>query len=278
MIDLIGDHPFYKKPAPDQTLWRYMDFVNLFALLDSQALFFPSAATLQASDPFEGSISRITQANRKKMLDKMVSDLTGGENSENSIHEATVRRQMEAYQRTRSDHLKLESKWTFISCWHMNDGESAAMWKLYSTNAHSVAIRTTFEKLRSSLVIAPEFQVIASGVNYIDYAAQPVIESFSMAPFFHKRRSFEHEKEFRIVAQELPLVPNQGAENSYRIDKGRVAPAGIPVQADLQQMIQCVYVSPDAPYWVLHLVHRLLEKYEVGCAMRGSTLLADVIY
>jgi hypothetical protein len=38
-----------------------------------------------------------------------------------------------------------------VTCWHMNECESAAMWKLYSTAKESVCVQTTYGRLRSVL-------------------------------------------------------------------------------------------------------------------------------
>lgn len=41
--------------------------------------------------------------------------------------------------------------WMYISCWHMNEYESAAMWKLYAKSSDAIAIQTTFQKLCESI-------------------------------------------------------------------------------------------------------------------------------
>jgi hypothetical protein len=55
--------------------------------------------------------------------------------------------------RKRSSELR---KHFFVSCWHANDGQSDAMWKLYVKGNEGIAIQTTCGKLQVSLRHAPE--------------------------------------------------------------------------------------------------------------------------
>jgi hypothetical protein len=52
-----------------------------------------------------------------------------------------------------------------ISCWHMNEQESAAMWSLYLRSNEGVCIQSTYRRLRSSL---PRCVRIGE-VNYLNY-------------------------------------------------------------------------------------------------------------
>lgn len=54
---------------------------------------------------------------------------------------------------------------TFINCWHENEVESAAMWKLYGGINDAIAIETDLVRLRTSLPTRIEIRKI----DYIDY-------------------------------------------------------------------------------------------------------------
>lgn len=85
------------------------------------------------------------------------------------------------------------SKNALVSCWHQNDVESEAMWKLYAKEEGSVAIVTTVQKLVS---ILPKGVGDVIPVQYIDY--ENVNESLSpVNAIFFKRKSFAHEREYR---------------------------------------------------------------------------------
>jgi len=42
-------------------------------------------------------------------------------------------------------------KFNAINCWHMNDHESAAMWKLYLKSDEGIAIQSTYRKLKDAI-------------------------------------------------------------------------------------------------------------------------------
>jgi hypothetical protein len=42
-------------------------------------------------------------------------------------------------------------KSTLVNCWHQNEFESEAMWRLYSENHKGIAIQTTFQDLVDSI-------------------------------------------------------------------------------------------------------------------------------
>src|SRR5208283_5194086 len=86
--------------------------------------------------------------------------------------------------------------WSFVNCWHMNEVESAAMWKIYSTSKDSVCLQTTFARLRDVL---PEDDVYIGVVNYISYDRDMIPDDNGLWPLFHKRKSFEHERELRAL-------------------------------------------------------------------------------
>jgi hypothetical protein len=51
-------------------------------------------------------------------------------------------------------HADLNKKWprySAINCWHTNEHESAAMWKLCLKSDEEIAVQSTYEKVRDSL-------------------------------------------------------------------------------------------------------------------------------
>ena len=45
--------------SDDTLLWRYMDLTKLLSILETEKLFFPTINSLQAGDPWEGSLSTL---------------------------------------------------------------------------------------------------------------------------------------------------------------------------------------------------------------------------
>src|SRR5207247_223935 len=97
--------------------------------------------------------------------------------------------------------------WVLMNCWHMNEGESAAMWKLYTVTNESVCIQSTYRRLRDTL---PEDQFAVSVVHYIDYESEWLPEGNLMYPYVHKRRSFAHERELRALHFDPPSSTLRG--------------------------------------------------------------------
>jgi hypothetical protein len=60
---------------------------------------------------------------------------------------------------------RLTKGWSFVNCWHMNECESAAMWKVYSTSKEAVCVQTTYLRLREALAE----DVYIGKVSYISY-------------------------------------------------------------------------------------------------------------
>ena len=159
----------FRPPKPTTKFWRYMDFTKLVSMLEKGMLFFAFASRM--SDAFEGGYSRGNEELREYVY-KALGPFT-------ITSEETLRRR--------------ES--TALSCWHANSHESAAMWKLYSSMNESICIQTTFGQLQHAL---PQGVSIWQ-VKYIDHETEWVPERHPLLPFFYKRKSFEHEHEYRVV-------------------------------------------------------------------------------
>jgi hypothetical protein len=65
------------------------------------------------------------------------------------------------------------------NCWCLNEHESAALWKLFSTTNYGIAIQSTVERFARSFDYYPKHKVVIGEVQYIDYAADDVIFDYS---------------------------------------------------------------------------------------------------
>jgi len=119
-------HPFFNEPSPDNArLWRYMDLAQFLSILDKQALFFPSVATLAKADPYEG----------EPLPTKLRAAQARGAAA---LHAFRLNCEVFKYL-------------NFYNCWHMNDSESDAMWKVYLKGSQGIAIQSTVARIKSSL-------------------------------------------------------------------------------------------------------------------------------
>ena len=115
-------------------VWRYFDLEKFESLLSRRAIYFASAR--QFEDAFEGSIIRRHFDFRLRKVNKGLSEVTA-----NAFFELT--------------------RLTKISCWHMNEHESDAMWKLYLRDGKGLAIQSTVSRLERSFLpyrIQPEYE------------------------------------------------------------------------------------------------------------------------
>ena len=161
-------NPFYEYPEDRNVLiWRYIDFTKLVALFDSSSLYFPNAT--QLGDPFEGSVSLKNIANRQIELVERSNFFW---NSTRGKTDATLEEFIQRGARidtTVAQHLEWTRHWTYMNCWHVNECESAAMWKLYGTSNQAVAIVSTFQRLLDTLsphVTPPHAEPRISLVKY----------------------------------------------------------------------------------------------------------------
>ena len=212
-------------------LWRYMDFPKFVSLLDTSSLFFSRADLL--GDPFEGVLAK---ANIETLPDRYGPEVAA------SMREVLP-------------HMRSRTVGTFVNCWHWNDFESDAMWKIYAQQSAGVAIRTDFGSLSGSFT---DDQTIYIGrVNYIDYGAGFVPEGNIFGPLLYKRNHFEHEREVRaMTSASLPLGKEPGRH----------------AKVDLTKLIHEVRVSPLAPGWFAELVISIVPKFNLNVPVASSSL------
>jgi hypothetical protein len=159
------------------------------------------------------------------------------------------------------------AKYTYVSCWHMNEHESAAMWKLYAKTSEAIAIRSTYLQLFESL---PARHYVGC-VSYIDYEQDWLPEGNLMYPFMHKRKSFEHEHELRALMQIIP-TKDRHLDFSQPSDLGHVVPV------EMDSLVEEVYVAPDCPSWFFQLVQEVSAKFELRKPIVQSSLNAAPFY
>ena len=94
------------------------------------------------------------------------------------------------------------TKRTCVSCWHQNNVESEAMWKLYTDSNKGVAIKSNISLLRKAININNNIPVMIGKVQYIDYfdasLADLDFSNWENSGGFFKRKEYSHENEIRI--------------------------------------------------------------------------------
>jgi hypothetical protein len=228
--------------GPDHQLWRYMDFLKFVDLLQRRALWFTRLD--QLLDLYEGSLTKPTV--------EFLAEVRSRTGSRAGV-------QHEKFRKVRC-----------VNCWHMNDYESAAMWELYSKNA-GVAIRSRISRLEPCFppeVTGGSWGIRGEGVQYVDYendllAGETSEGLVAMAQDFTcKRKSFEHEREYRLVT-------------SLEADEMESVGKFIPVA--LERLIERIVVSPNAPKWVTDVVRKESSIHGLNVEVVQSDLFSPLL-
>jgi hypothetical protein len=206
-------HGTFRQPSDaSQKVWRYMDLAKFTWLLSERKL---TLARLDGlSDSFEGTLT----AKTVEWIQKFLRDHKSKDGWD------VVAKHFRDAQRT-----------TFVSCWHANEHESEAMWRLYCGQGAGVAVQTTYQKLVTSISDQPD--VYIGCVKYIDYEHESIPEANAFAPAMHKRVAFAHEREVRLVT----------SPSKYRVS---LAPEAVPTVVtlpwDCEIYADRIHVSPYA--------------------------------
>jgi hypothetical protein len=240
-------------------IWRFMDFTKFVSRIDKRSLCFCRADKLE--DPFEGSYPKANVDARPEWYKDYPVPLS-------------------AIEKVWTQTITSYRRWTVVNCWHMNEHESAAMWKLYLSNREGVAIRSSFKRLMDCFKYYSDNRVLVGVVKYLDYNSEYLSERFPITAFFSKRKSFEHERELRALIFKIPINEEKKMEdNSYEFDFGLDwCQEGIYVPVDLDILVEDVFVSPFAPPWFFDLVKSLLHRYGLSWEVKQSSLSDDPVY
>lgn len=231
----------------DVPIWRYMDFTKFVSMLENNALYFSRADNL--GDPFEGSYSLGNQKFRPHIYEKIYKEAPHLIQSAKRIYLEQI-------------------KDTYISCWHMNNQESAAMWKLYAKSNEAIAIRSTFKKLNDVL----DTKCYLGTVYYVDYDNHWIPESNLLYPFVHKRLSFAHEQEVRAVFNAPYLRAGHKSLRKFN------PVGGMWKHIELINLIDSIYVAPTSPIWFRELVTNVVNRYKLNKPVMQSTLDEEPFY
>jgi len=231
-------------------LWRYMDVSKFISLLSTRRLWFSRLD--QLGDPFEGSIPR-------RLLPTfgvadVLADLFEGDVDVPSVRDRVIRDSNAAREARRHG--------AFVSCWHQNAHESAAMWKLYLKSDEGLAIRTTREALISALPVA-EHAIEIHRVEYLDFDADAPPQS-ERRWWLLKRKSFEHEREVRAV------LINDKARNHLGI--------AVPLAAPIDRLVLAVHVAPSTPEFFREAVQSICDAFGLKTTVQRSKIDDDPIY
>lgn len=231
-------------------LWRYVDLSKFIAMISKKEIWFSRLDLL--GDPFEGALLDSDKEAFWPLADAfhVLDDFKG---NKEDIHDELLNDQ--------SKRNEPERRKIFVSCWHENEHESAAMWKLYLKSDEGVAIRTTRTALE--MCVAQSGMTVevcnVKYVNFSTYHRQPGDQRILL-----KRKSFEHEREVRAI------VVNEPACDSFGLP--------LPINCPLAEVIHGVCVAPGSPDFLLKAVQELCDKFDLARTVGRSAMDAKALY
>lgn len=215
-------HPCFPQPREKSIpVWRYMDLAKLVSMLKSRSIYLTRIDRF--NDPYEGTTTPRTAAGIGQFLKHI-----------DAVHDETHILKM----------LDSARQELFVSCWHANRYESEAMWRLYCGDRGGVAIQSSYAALMEA--IRWQKGVYVGAVRYVDYRTASFPDANVFYPVMHKRASFAHEQEIRLV--KLHPLPLDGEQD-----------LALSIPVDLNDLCHSIYVAPSAPSYYFEAVKAVVE-------------------
>lgn len=209
------------------------------------------------------------------------------------------------YEGTINNLLKLEHAKYFVygQCWSILS-DSDALWRIYSYNNHAIQVKTTDAKIEMLLKTESN---ISYAIRKVEYDVTPQDDLMhkqvmqlsetqtTYEPFFHKRKAFEHEKEVRVLVDDIRWYQALGmcsmganwkiyermqeiSEDRDRLDEiekrlteymGHWVEKEIPMYVylpikKLNEYISTIKVHPMAEKWYVELIKGLCEEQNIN--------------
>lgn len=229
------NNPNIKLPDdPDTIVWKYLDLSKFLDLLLSKKLFMSRSDKFE--DQYEGTFSEPTYEEIKKL--------------------AVDNPEFLNYYKTHREKVA-------ISSWHINEYESFAMWQIFTKNNEGLAIQSTIGRLQKAVKPENNFDQYIGEVNYIDYKKEYIPFDDLFFPFLFKRKSFQYEREVRILTDT--------SKNDIKLNDG------IKINVDINQLIEKIYIHPKSENWYKKLVIELVERLDFGFEIEKSDLESDIL-
>lgn len=219
---------------PDTVVWKYLNLSKFLDLLMSQKLFMSRSDKFE--DQYEGTFSEPTYEEIKK----------------------TAIDNPEFLQYYKSHREKVA-----VSSWHINEYESFAMWQIFTQNSEGLAIQSTVSRLKKALDSETQHQQYIGEVNYIDYKKEYIPFDDMFFPFLFKRKSFQYEREIRILSDVTA--------NNIKLNDG------LKINVDINQLIEKIYIHPKSENWYKNLVIQLVEQLGFDFTIEKSDLESDIL-
>ncbi|RWX00967.1 hypothetical protein [Flavobacterium cerinum] len=222
------------QPEDDTIVWKYLDLSKFLDLLLCKQLFMSRSDKFE--DQYEGTFSEPTFEEIRKVSDNNPEFL---------------------------DEYKTRRKNVVISSWHINEYESYAMWHIFTKNNEGLAIQSTIGRLQEALGPENRYDQYIGEVKYIDYKKEYLPFDNNFFPFLFKRKSFQYEREVRIVSDL--------SDHNLNINEG------VKANVDIHRLIEKIYIHPKSENWYKNLVIQLMQQLGFDFEIEKSDLESDIL-
>lgn len=264
---------------PNTEIWRYISIEKLVDLLEHRRLYFSAISSYANSDPFEGYLPFVAMKAHAKIYRKQYDELKEyfkkieiQKSDSKLLPEAEklyeeAKAAFEEYEKSPSKIFNSITRDIRVNCWHVNQNESDAMWKIYAQDSQGVALASTVQRIRESIINDNENVPVQIGrVKYIDFfdkRLEPkdcLADGGYLSPLL-KRIEFVHEKELRLF-----MVPRKDLNENELPEY---------VSVDVMSLLQRIVISPYSSSLFSRAVRSILHKYGIEeNIIEESSLLA----
>lgn len=220
----------------DTVVWKYLDLSKFLDLLLSQKLFMSRSDKFE--DQYEGTFSEPTYEEIKKL----------------AINNPDF-----------MNYYKTHREKVAISSWHINEYESFAMWQIFTQNSEGLAIQSTIGRLQKALQPETNFKQYIGEVNYIDYKKEYIPFDDLFFPFLFKRKSFQYEREVRIITDV------SDSDSNTKLNEG------LKISVNINELIEKIYIHPKSENWYKNLVIELMKQLGFDFTIEKSDLESDIL-
>lgn len=232
---MFAPHDNITLPEPQTIVWKYLDLSKFLDLLLSRQLFMSRSDKFE--DQYEGTFSEPTYEEIRKLAQDNPEFL---------------------------DYYKTHREKVVVSSWHINEYESFAMWQIFTQNSEGLAIQSTVGRLQEAMLPEKQFKQYIGEVNYIDYKKEYIPFNDMFFPFLFKRKSFQYEREIRIIS-DISGNPNMKINEGLKID------------VNLNKLIERIYIHPKSQNWYKRLVIGLVTQLGFNFTIEKSDLESDIL-
>jgi hypothetical protein len=141
--------------------------------------------------------------------------------------------------------------------------ESFAMWQIFTQKSEGLAIQSTVGRIQEALNLDKTFEQHIGEVNYIDYKKEYIPFDNAFFPFLFKRKSFQYEREIRIISDVTSF--------DLKIDNG------LKIDVDINHLIEKIYIHPKSENWYKNLVIELVQRLGFDFKIEKSDLESDIL-